>query len=174
MPEREESKSVNPADLQEALKNCEKSLEAAEAESKQNWDALLRARAELENLRKRTVKEVENAHRFGLEGFLRELLPVKDSLELGIAALEDQLDDMEKVREGQQLTLNMLNDVLGRFGVEEIDPMGEMFDPERHEAMRVEANTEAPDNHVIRVHQKGYLLNDRLLRPARVVVSKNS
>lgn len=146
-------------------------LEDARAKADEHWDQLLRTRAELENLRRRHTSELEKAHKFALDGFVRELLPVRDSLELGHDAASDDSADVEKLREGTELTLKLLTDVMGKFGVERIDPEGETFNPEYHQAMTMQPRADVPPNTVITVVQKGYLLNGRLVRPAMVIVS---
>lgn len=148
-------------------------LQDAEAKADDYWNQLLRARAEMTNMQRRSERELENAHKFGLEKFVRELLPVKDSLELGMTASEGQEADLDKVREGMEMTLKMLADAVGKFGVAEINPVGKPFDPEYHQAMTTQPADEGVDaNTVLTVFQKGYLLNDRLIRPAMVVVAK--
>jgi molecular chaperone GrpE len=151
-------------------------LEDARKEAKGHWEKLLRAQAELENLRRRNQKELQDAHKFALERFGRELLPVLDSLELGIEAAASSTDEggsgIAKLREGNELTLRQFKSVLEKFNIEEIDPIGEVFNPEFHQAMAMEASEEAEANTIIRVFQKGYLLNERLLRPAMVVVAQ--
>lgn len=147
--------------------------ELAEAQQKaaQNWDGYVRAVAELDNLRKRSQRDVENAHRYALERFVQELLPVKDSLEAGIRLTDSTAGSL---REGLDLTLKLLNDALERFGVSEINPSkGAVFNPERHEAMTLQPSIETAPGAVLLTVQKGYLLNDRLLRPARVIVAKS-
>lgn len=152
--------------------DLKKQLEDARRTAESHWDTVLRTRAEIENLRKRSERELENAHKFGLERIVTELLPVKDSLELGLAAGEGDDTKLAKMREGMELTLKMFSAALEKFGVSEINPEGEAFDPEYHQAMTVqEADGKAP-NTVISVIQKGYLLNDRLVRPALVIVAK--
>jgi molecular chaperone GrpE len=146
-------------------------LEDARAKADENWDQLLRARAEMENLKRRQAKELERAHKFALEGFVRELLQVRDSLELGHNAALDESADISKLREGTELTLKLLTDVMGKFGVEQIDPEGEPFNPEYHQAMTTQPKDDVPPNRVVAVVQKGYLLNGRLVRPAMVIVS---
>lgn len=129
----------------------------------------LRERAELENQRKRMARDLEQARRFANERLLGALLPVFDSLEAGLAA---QADDIERLREGMRLTLRQLEKVAQDNGLQVVDPVGEAFDPDRHQAMSaVPSNDHAPDS-VVQVYQKGYLLNERLLRPALVVVAK--
>lgn len=147
-------------------------LQEARSKADQYWDKVLRLQAEQENLRKRSAREVENAHKYGLENFLIELLPVKDSLELGIAAASDEAVDVSKVREGVDLTLKMLNGALEKFGVAEIDPLNQPFDPEVHQAMTVQEAQGKPPGTVLTVVQKGCLLNGRVVRPAMVIVSK--
>jgi molecular chaperone GrpE len=146
-------------------------LQDAQAKADQHWNQLLLARAELDNNRRRNERDVENAHKFALEKFVRELLPVKDSLELGLAAALGEGTELEKLREGMALTLKMLGAAMEKFGVSEVDPAGEKFNPERHQAMAMQESPTAEANTVLTVYQKGYLLNDRLIRPAMVVVS---
>lgn len=135
----------------------------------ENWDRYLRAAAELDNVRKRAARDVENARKFALERFGGELLAVKDSLEMGLAAVEQA--DAEVLRQGSEATLKILANVLVQFGITEIDPQGEPFDPEVHEAMTMQPSADMEPGSVLTVFQKGYALNGRLLRPARVVVS---
>jgi molecular chaperone GrpE len=146
-------------------------LQDAKAKADQHWNQLLLARAELDNNRRRNERDVENAHKFALEKFVRELLPVKDSLDLGLAAALGEGTELEKLREGMALTLKMLGSAMEKFGVSEVDPAGEKFNPERHQAMAMQESPTAEANTVLTVYQKGYLLNDRLIRPAMVVVS---
>jgi len=135
----------------------------------ENWEKYLRAAAELENVRKRAARDVENARKFALERFAGELLAVCDSLEMGLAAGE--VADVESLRSGKEATLKQLSTIMVRFGVEEVDPHGEPFDPEMHEAMSVQPSAAVEPGSVVTVFQKGYALNGRLLRPARVVVA---
>ncbi|HWO99794.1 MAG TPA: nucleotide exchange factor GrpE [Methylococcus sp.] len=146
-------------------------LEAQKAAS-ENWDRFVRAQAEMENLRRRMEKDLQNAHKYALEKFVKELLPVVDSLELGIAAASAESPDIAKLREGNELTLKQLQSVLEKFNIRAIDPVGEKFNPELHQAMAMEPSSSAEPNTVLRVFQKGYLLNDRLLRPSLVVVAQ--
>jgi molecular chaperone GrpE len=144
-------------------------LQEAEKKAEENWQLLLRTKAEMENLRKRTEKDLENAHKYGIEKFVNELLPVLDSMVLGLAA-EDA--SAESLREGMELTMNMLQKMMEKLNIEEIDPLNEKFDPEKHQAMTMQPNADVEPNTVIAVMQKGYSLNDRLIRPAMVMVSK--
>ncbi len=147
-------------------------LEDARNKVDEHWNQVLRLQAEMENLRKRAARDLESAHKFALDRFVADLLPVKDSLELGLAAAQDGSEGtVQKLREGTALTLKMLTQVLEKFGVREIDPQGEPFNPEFHQAMTVQPSTQVPPNTVMTVFQKGYVLNERLVRPAMVVVS---
>jgi molecular chaperone GrpE len=141
--------------------------EELKAKADENWDRYVRAVAELDNVRKRATRDVENAHKFALERFSKELLAVKDSLEMGLAH-EDA--DADSLRQGSEATLKVLAGTLERFGVVEINPVGEPFDPEFHEAMTVQPAPDAEPGSVLKVVQKGYTLNGRLLRPAMVIV----
>lgn len=152
--------SIEPADQIAAL--------AAKAE--ENWNNYLRASAELENVRKRSARDVDNARKFALERFCGDLLAVRDSLEIGLETAENA--DFEQLRSGSEATLKLLANTMERFGVAEVDPLGEPFDPELHEAMTMQPSTEAEPGSVLTVFQKGYVLNGRLLRPARVVVAQ--
>lgn len=147
-------------------------LDAALAKAAENWDQLLRVQADLENTRRRAAQDVEKAHKFGLEKFAQELLPVKDSLELGLAASTSDDEAVAKLREGMELTLKMLSSCMEKFGIKEVNPLGQPFNPEWHQAMTMQESSEHAPNTVMLVMQKGYLLNDRLMRPAMVVVSK--
>ncbi len=147
-------------------------LEDARSKADDHFDQLMRTRAELENLRKRNQRDLENAHKFALERFAQELLQVWDSLELGHQAAQDEQADVVKLREGTELTLKLLTDVMNKHGVERIDPQGEPFNPEFHQAMTLQERDDVAPNTVVAVIQKGYLLNGRLLRPAMVMVSK--
>jgi molecular chaperone GrpE len=149
-----------------------KLLEDARAKADDHWDQLMRTRAELENIRKRNQRDVENAHKFALEKFSTDLLQVWDSLELGHQAAQDEQADVGKLREGTELTLKLLVDVMKKHGIDQVDPDGEPFNPEFHQAMSMQERDDVAPNTVVAVVQKGYLLNSRLLRPAMVMVSK--
>jgi len=146
-------------------------IERLKMEVQENSDKALRATAELDNVRKRTSRDIENAHRYALDKFITELLPVIDSMELGIHASES-VGDVESLREGMDLTLKKFFDCLDKFGVTAIDPDGEKFNPQRHEAVSMQEAEGAQANTIITVMQKGYELNGRLVRPAMVVVAK--
>ena len=178
-PESDET----PADVADELELIEEEGEISEIDSlkaeleKALGDAtatredMLRARAEADNVRKRAERDVAAAHKFGLERFIGQLLPVKDSMDLGFDAL-DGATDIEAIREGMELTRKMLEDALEKSGVVSVDPMGEKFDPEFHQAMTMQPSAEAEPGIILEVMQKGYVLNERLIRPAMVIVAK--
>ena len=171
-PDEPEAENKDPDAVEEQAdetRDPEALLDAAEAKAAENWDRYLRAAAEIENVRKRATRDVENARKFALEGFSRDLLAVKDSLEMGIQAAENA--DVDSLLEGKAATLKLLCNTLERFGIEEVDPVGEPFDPELHEAMTMQPSADAEPGSVLSVVQKGYALNGRLLRPAMVIVA---
>ncbi len=145
-------------------------LAELQAKADENWERYVRAAAETENVRKRATRDIENAHKFALERFGKELLGVKDTLEMGIA-----VDDasVESLIEGSNATLKLLGSTLERFGIVEVDPAGEPFDPEFHEAISMQPSDDVEPNSVVAVVQKGYTLNGRLLRPAMVIVASD-
>ena len=150
----------------------ETALEATRLEAVEAKEDMLRMQADMENLRKRLIREHEKARRRTLERFMADLLPVRDSLERGLEAAEDPAATVEALREGKQLIMKMLSKAMGDHGLEAIDPAGETFDPEKHEAMTMLPSAELDENTVIEVLEKGYQLHDRLIRPAKVVVSR--
>jgi molecular chaperone GrpE len=138
----------------------------------ENHDRMLRAQAELDNMRKRTARDIENAHKYALERFIIDLLPVLDSMELGISVSADA-EGNDSLIEGMNLTFKMFASTLEKFGVKVIDPQGEKFNPKLHEAVSMQdAEEDTASGIIIRVMQKGYELNGRLVRPAMVVVAK--
>jgi molecular chaperone GrpE len=156
------------ADEQEVVPSIEELLRQAELKAAEHHDAYLRARAESDNIRKRAQIDVQNAHKFGVESFSNALLPVKDSLEAALAA---QNDTVETLRGGVELTLKQLATAFEKFSLTEINPLGQKFDPHRHQAMTM-VEADAEPNTVVQVLQKGYALYDRVLRPALVCVAK--
>jgi|TARA_B100000959_G_scaffold132100_2_gene138466 molecular chaperone GrpE len=146
-------------------------LEKLQEQSKVSLEKIVRAQAEMENLRKRAARDVENAHKYALEKFTNELLPIMDSLELGLSASvkAKNLDDLCK---GMELTLEMFNTVMEKFGITMIEPKGEKFNPELHDAVSMQETNDSNSGIIIEVMQKGYTLNGRLIRPAMVVVAK--
>jgi molecular chaperone GrpE len=170
MPDYERPQA-SPQEVPPDLVECREALITCKQESEERLQALLRARADLDNHRKREAREMENTRKYAVGRLLNALLPVKDSLEMGLEATRAE-PAIDVVRHGMELTLEKLDAVLADFGVETIDPKGQPFDPERHEAMSMAPIAELPPNSVAQVHQKGYLLNGRLIRPTRVSVSK--
>ena len=150
----------------------ENELSKAQQEAADAKQAMLLMQADMENLRKRLVREHAKAGRLTLERFMSDLLPVRDSLERGLEAAADQAATVEALREGKQLIMKMLAKVMGDHGLQTIDPAGEPFDPEKHEAMTMLPSAEHAENTVIDVLEKGYQLHERLIRPAKVVVSR--
>jgi molecular chaperone GrpE len=147
-------------------------LEDARGKADAHWDQVVRTQAEMDNLRKRSERDLANAHKFALERFASELLPVKDSLELGLAAFTAENADPEKLKEGVALTLQMLTTALDKAAINEVNPQDERFDPDFHQAMSMQERADVEPNTVVTVVQKGYTLNGRLIRPAMVIVSK--
>lgn len=150
--------------------DLEEKLTLAEQKIHENWEKATRAMAELENVRRRADRDIANAHKYSLERFVDGLLPVVDSLEQAL-----QLADKEAnagMHEGLELTMKLLLGVLSKHQVEQLDPTGEMFDPQQHEAMSMQESDGAKSNTILLVFQKGYKLNDRVIRPARVIVAK--
>lgn len=151
-------------------------LEQAQARADQARDQMLRAHAEMDNLRRRYERELQNATRYGVESLVGELLPVKDSLQEALkAASADGLDAataLDKIVEGTRMTLGILDKALAKTGLTEVHPHGEPFNPELHQAMALADSADLPANHVVQVVQTGYRLHDRLVRPAMVIVSK--
>ena len=152
------------------VEQLQQALVEADERAKNHWQQYLRAVAELDNVRKRAQRDIEAANRYGLEKFVAELLPVKDSLELAVQ--NATRGDTKSLREGQEATLQLLARAIEKLGVTVIDPEGEPFDPARHEAMMTQESTTAEPNSVLKVVQPGYELNGRLLRPARVIVAR--
>lgn len=154
----------------EAPESLETALAEAEAKANENWEKYLRAAAETENVRKRAVRDVEHAHKFALERIGKELLAVKDTLELGLESAENA--SVKSLLEGSEATLKLLSTTMERFGIEVVDPAGEPFDPEFHEAVSMQPSDTVEPGSVVIVLQKGYTLNGRLLRPALVIVAE--
>lgn len=149
-------------------------LEETRARASEHWDRLVRTSAELDNVRKRAERDIEAARKYGLERFATDLLAVRDSLEMGLASARETRETSadDKHAQGMELTLKMLSGVMEKYGISVIDPQGEAFNPELHEAMSAQESTEAAPNTVLNVMQKGYRLQDRLLRPAMVIVAR--
>ncbi len=145
-------------------------LTDARNKADEHWDQCLRLQADIENLRKRKERDVANAHKFALDKFAVDLLPVRDSLEMGLAAADSA--EAAKLREGSELTLKMLVSAMDKYNIIEVNALNEQFNPEYHEAISMQDREDVAPNTVVTVVQKGYLLNDRLIRPAMVIVSR--
>ncbi len=169
-----EQQDVEAVDDTVSVEELQQQLEEATEKTNTITDKLLRSQAEMENLRRRTEKELQNAHKFALDQFSKDLLAVVDSLELGIQASVGDAPDVTKLREGNKLTLQLMKSVLEKFNIVAVDPIGDVFNPELHQAMAMEPAEDAEPNTVLKVFQKGYTLNDRLIRPAMVVVAQAS
>jgi len=157
---------------EESAEDLSELLAQAQAKADEHYEQLVRTHAELDNLKKRHARDLENAHKFALDKFVADLLGVWDSLELGHNAALDESANVDKLREGTELTLKMLGDVMLKFGVEQIDPIDQPFNPEFHQAMSMQPRADVEPNTVVAVVQKGYTLNGRLVRPAMVMVSQ--
>jgi molecular chaperone GrpE len=162
------AETTSAVDMARQEPGLEQRLREAELSAQEHHDAWLRARAEADNIRKRSQTEISNAHKFAIENFTSELLAVKDSLEAALAAENATADSM---RSGVDLTLRQLNAVFERFNVKEVNPIGQRFDPHRHQAIST-ADADVEPNTVVQVLQKGYVLHDRVVRPALVIVAK--
>jgi len=156
----------------EEIDALQRDLDQALAKADEHWKLYLGAHAEMENLRKRTERDVQNAHKFALERFFGELLPVRDSLELGIVAANDAAE-VAQLRAGLELTLKQLAAAMEKSGAHAVNPdVGVKFNPAEHEAMAMMPTDQQEPNTVVQVMQKGYRLNERLIRPAKVIVAQ--
>jgi molecular chaperone GrpE len=162
---------ATPAEQASAAETDAPLAEKLAAELAELKDQHLRTAAELENVRRRAARDVESAHRYGTERFARELLTVADSMEMGLQSIPDDQAG-GPVAEGFRATLKQLEQCLAKFGIVAIDPLDEPFDPEEHEAIATQPVADQPPGKVLMVVQKGYRIHDRLLRPARVIVSR--
>ncbi len=173
--------------VEEALENAEEALDQAEetvteditallaesrVEADKHKDMALRIQADMENLRRRTRIDIESAHKYALDKFVNALIPAMDSMEMGMEASGKEDATLESLREGIDMTFKQLIDVLGQFNVERVDPKGEKFNPELHEALTMIPSPDHESNTVVDVIQKGYTLNERLVRAARVIVAQ--
>ena len=154
----------------EELEDLKSQLEEAQQSVKENWDKLLRSQAEMENLKRRTSKDLENAHKYALDGFVKALLEVRDSLSMGLKSASDENATLEDTITGLELTNKVFNSTLEKFGVETLDPKDEKFNPELHEAVTMVPMPNKDSNTVLEVIQVGFTLNGRLVRPAMVIV----
>ncbi len=158
----------NNDDSQEALQ-AQAELDEAKAKANENWEKFVRLQAEMDNLRRRNDKQVDDAHKYAVKKFAESLLPVVDSLEIGMSVE----GEVEKIREGMDLTLKVLMDAFKTHKVEVVNPEGEAFNPDLHQAVSMQPSGDHKDNDIVTVMQKGYTINGRLIRPAMVMVCKN-
>lgn len=176
----EQQVSGNAADIVDAeteamiarITELEAALEASEAKVKEQQDSVLRARADVDNMRRRTEQEIDKARKFALEKFAGELLPVIDNMERAVEMADKENEAIKPMVEGVELTLKTMTDTVEKFGLNAIDPQGQPFNPELHQAMSIQESAEHEPNTVMMVMQKGYELNGRVVRPAMVMVSK--
>jgi len=146
-------------------------LAEAQAQAAQHYDSLLRLQADMENLRRRTEREMDSARKFAVERLINDLIPVLDSMEMGLQAANQAANDHDTIKQGLEMTLKMFQDVMGRFHVESLDPTGQKFNPQEHEAMTMQPSADHEPNTVMMTIQKGYKLHGRVVRPARVIIS---
>ena len=161
-----------PEEEVRSMSELEAALEEAKNKAQDSWDKFIRTQAEMDNLRKRVERDIANAHKYALEKFVNELLPVLDSFEQGLQMSESGDVSLAAMREGMELTYTMLLKAVEKFGVVQLDPTEQPYDPHQHEAMSMVGVPGVAPNTVIQVIQKGYLLHGRLVRPARVIISK--
>ena len=163
-----EAPATQATQARESIPSLEEMLKEAERKAQEHYDAWMYAKAEGENIRRRAAEDVSKAHKFAVERFSNEVLAVKDSLEAGLTVKEATL---ESFKSGMELTLKQLSSVFEKFNIKEINPVGEKFDAHQHQAIGM-VDSDQPANTVISVMQKGYALNNRVLRPAMVMVAK--
>ena len=171
----QETEEGNIADVENQtppLNGLEQELAEAQLKIKDYWDQIVRLNAEMDNHRKRAERDVENAHKYAIKNFSEALIPVCDSMEMGIEASRSETASLESIKEGMEMTMTMFTQMLEKNGITAIDPIGEKFDPERHQAMSMQESPDHEPNTIMAVMQKGYLIKDRLIRPAMVMVSK--
>ena len=155
----------------EPVLTLEEELEKAKEKASENYDQMLRFQAEIENIRKRTLKDIENASRGSIERVIMELLPVLDSFDLGLGLKTETIEQYKIFKEGQVATLKLITSLLEKLSIKIIDPVEMKYDPELHEVISLQEDGSVEPGYIIQVVQKGYRLRDRLLRPARVIVS---
>jgi molecular chaperone GrpE len=168
--EKIEDENIETTTQEHQADDLKTQLEEAQQSTKDNWDKVLRAQAEMENLKRRNAKDLENAHKFALDGFVKALLEVKDSLTMGLKIAQEDSASVESITEGLEMTDKVFTSTLEKFGVETINPKGEAFNPEFHEAVTMLPMPDQESNSVLEVIQAGFTLNGRLVRPAMVIV----
>ena len=161
-------KQQTPEDQSEL--SLDEQLAKSQEEASKNWDKVLRLQAEIENLRKRTLRDVENASRGSIERVMMEMLPILDSFELGLDLKTETMNEYKTFKEGQVASMMLMNSLFNKLSIETIDPSGMRYDPELHEVVGTQEDNSVEPGYIIQVIQKGYRLKERLLRPARVIV----
>ena len=165
---QEVEKQKTPEDQSEL--SLDEQLAKSQEEVSKNWDKVLRLQAEIENLRKRTLRDVENASRGSIERVIMEMLPILDSFELGLDLKTETIDEYKTFKEGQEASMMLMNSLFYKLSIETIDPSEMRYDPELHEVISTQEDDSVEPGYIIKVIQKGYRLKERLLRPARVIV----
>ncbi|KJV05466.1 nucleotide exchange factor GrpE [Methylocucumis oryzae] len=168
----EEQPHTEVAEHEYTIDELKQELAETKHKAQENWDKALRVHAEMENLKKRMQKDLEDTHKFAITNFAKELLTVMDSLVLGLQAATGDSEDVKKFREGSELTIKQFEAVFNKFNIVTLDPLGSPFNAEQHQAVMMQAVQGVEANTVVNVLQKGYMLNGRLLRPAMVIVAK--
>jgi molecular chaperone GrpE len=161
-------KQETPEDQSEL--SLDEQLAKSQEQASKNWDKVLRLQAEIENLRKRTLRDVENASRGSIERVIMEMLPILDSFELGLDLKTETIDEYKTFKEGQEASMMLMNSLFYKLSIETIDPSEMRYDPELHEVISTQEDDSVEPGYIIKVIQKGYRLKERLLRPARVIV----
>ena len=172
-PAVDDETSTDSNDNNQDSENSEDAIEDLSKKYDETYDALLRAQAEIENIKKRTIKEVENAHKYSIESILQEIIPIYESLSLS-CSLDQTNVDIGKVLEGNKMLLNMFQKIFDQNNIKEINPLNEKFDPKYHQAISTIKDAKLANDTVSEVVQKGYLLNERVIKPALVLVIKNN
>lgn len=167
----EATEATETAEELNEVDQLKQQVEELKAKADENWNLYLRSQADIENVRKRASRDVESAHKYAIDKFVAELLPIKESMDLGYAASHEENADIAKIKEGTELTLKMFGSMFDKFKIVELNPVGEKFNPTFHEAISMLPSPEYEANMVMTVVQKGYLLNERVVKPALVVVS---
>ena len=176
MKDNETSEDINLSDIGETEEspiesNDSINIDELQKQADENWDKVLRLQAEIDNLRKRTIKDIENTNKSSIERVFREILPVLDSFELGVLVDTSTKEGVETFIQGQNATFKLLQSVLEKFSIEIINPENMKYDAELHEVMSMQDTDQVEHGYIVQVVQKGYRLNQRLLRPARVIVA---
>ena len=161
-------KQETPEDQSEL--SLDEQLAKSQEQASKNWDKVLRLQAEIENLRKRTLRDIENASRGSIERVIMEMLPILDSFELGLGLKTETMDEYKTFKEGQEASMMLMNSLFNKLSIETIDPSEMRYDPELHEVISTQEDDSVAPGYIIQVIQKGYRLKERLLRPARVIV----